>query len=123
MFHLSHCICHISFVTLHLSHCICHIIFVTLHLSHYICHIAFVSLYLSHCISHIAFVTLQLSHCICYLSHYIFHSASVFRCVSISINLKFTPRQTDTQLCSEQFRTGQVRTGDLRIYGFMDLRI
>ena len=30
--HLSHFICHISFVTFHLSHCICHIAFVTLHL-------------------------------------------------------------------------------------------
>ena len=70
--------------------------------------------------------------------------STVFRCVSISINLKFTDLQTyiqtDTLLCSGKVRTGQVKKSsgqgvqgfrdsginelrDLEILGFRDLRI
>ena len=43
--HLSHRICHITFVTLFSSQYIFHIAFVTLDLSHFTCHIAFVTAY------------------------------------------------------------------------------
>ena len=77
--YLSHCICHIAFITLHLLHCIYHIAFITLHLPHKIYHIAlhllnwvyhieFITLHLSHWIYQIAYITLHLSHCIYHIA-------------------------------------------------------
>ena len=84
--HLSHCIYHITFITLHVSYY--HIAYITLHLSHYnyyIYQIAFITLHLSDFIYQIAFITLHLSHCIYQIAFITLQLLHLSDCTEVNI--------------------------------------
>ena len=100
---MSHCVCHIVYVTSCMSHCVCHIVYVTLCMSHCVCHIVYATLCMSHCVCHIVYVTLCMPHHVC---HIVYVTLCMSHCVKPKGIAYFQFQITLNRKLSRKFKKG-----------------